>query len=111
MIYVERDKEGNIVAIHKKPGSNAQETMSFLDEEVLGFLDKSGDLGTYLESLSLSDAGMVRVIEDLVDILIKKKIILFTDLPEQAQEKILSRKNVREQLSDVSIMVNDDQIL
>ena len=111
MNYVERDEDGNIVAIHKKPDRNAQEAMSLLDEEMLRFLDKSGDLGTYLESLSSSDAGMIRVIEDLIDILIKKKIILFTDLPEQAQEKILSRKNVREQLSDVSIMLNDDQIL
>ena len=111
MIYVERDKDGNIIAIHKNPDSKAMEPRHLMDAEVLEFLDKSGDLATHLDSLSSSDIGMIRVIEDLIDILIKKNIILFTDLPHQAQEKILSRKNVRDQLGDVCIMVDDDKIL
>ena len=43
MLYVERDKVGNIIALHIKSESNAREQKAIMDEEILEFLNKSVD--------------------------------------------------------------------
>ena len=40
--------------------------------------------------------------EDLIDLLIEKRVIMFTELPPAAQEKLLSRRRAREMLRDTS---------
>ena len=45
--------------------------------------------------LSESDTGLARVLEDLVDVLITRGTIQFTDLPEAAQAKLLERRQTR----------------
>jgi len=50
-------------------------------------------------SLSQTDLGMGRVLEDLVDVLINRRAIQFTDLPEGAQAKLLERRQTRAQMS------------
>jgi hypothetical protein len=57
--------------------------------------------------LSLSDTGIIRILEDLIDLLIRKNIILFTELPEQAQAKISDRKMLREGIGPDHLMVDD----
>lgn len=47
---------------------------------------------------------MVRVIEDVIDILIDKNLMLFTDLPEAVQNKILFKKNIRNLSGNNSII-------
>ncbi|MBR7887852.1 hypothetical protein J9B83_02775 [Marinomonas sp. A79] len=47
------------------------------------------------EILTDSDSEMMRILEDLVDLLTKKRLIQFTELPPAAQKKLLSRKWVR----------------
>lgn len=54
-----------------------------------------------------SDASVVRVLEDLIDLLIAKQIILFTELPQDAQAKLLGRKELRARLGDDQLTVND----
>ncbi|HVK32781.1 MAG TPA: hypothetical protein VM845_09770 [Burkholderiaceae bacterium] len=44
------------------------------------------------------DASFVRVIEDVIDTLIARKLIHITDLPDQAQAKVFARKSLRELL-------------
>ena len=50
-------------------------------------------------ALSQSDASLVRVLEDLIDVLINRGVIQFTDLPEEAQAKLLERRETRANLS------------
>jgi len=107
MLYVERDKIGNIIALHIKPEPNAQEQKSIMDEEILEFLNKNVDTDPWIQLLSLSDIGIIRILEDLIDLLIRKNIILFTELPEEAQAKINDRKRVREKLGPGDLMVDD----
>lgn len=58
-----------------------------------------------------SDLQMIRVIEDIVDTLIAKNIILFTDLPPYAQEKILERKSTRIKMAAaLDIIEGEDKI-
>ncbi|MEO9654967.1 hypothetical protein [Marinomonas sp.] len=47
------------------------------------------------QMLTSSDSEMMRVLEDLVELLVEKRIIQFTELPLPAQKKLLSRKWVR----------------
>lgn len=42
-----------------------------------------------------TEMGMIRVVEDLIDVLIAKNTILFTDLPVSVQGKITTRKTAR----------------
>lgn len=44
-----------------------------------------------LNPLSASDAAMARVTEDLINTLIERGVIQFTDLPPHAQAKLMER--------------------
>ncbi len=50
-------------------------------------------------ALSQSDTSLVRVLEDLIDVLINRGVIQFTDLPEAAQTKLLERRETRASLT------------
>ena len=107
MLYVERASDGKITALHSAPHLNAGEQKSIADEEILNFLNATVGADSRKLLLSLSDMGIIRLLEDLIDLLIQKNIIFFTDLPEQAQEKITERKRVRKTMASPSLMVDD----
>lgn len=108
MLFIERDANGNIAAIRQgqaKPGQ--EEPVSLLDEEVLAFFRSSGELELLSQLLALSDTSIIRVLEDLIDLLIDKNIILFTELPKEAQKKIQNRKKLRTRIGSDDLMVDD----
>ncbi|MFC6806295.1 hypothetical protein ACFQE2_11470 [Methylophaga thalassica] len=51
---------------------------------------------------------MIRVLEDLINTLIDKQVILFTDLPIAAREKLANREKVRDQLNSLENLMSDD---
>ena len=51
-------------------------------------------------ALSQTDTSLVRVLEDLIDVLINRGVIQFTDLPEAAQAKLLERRETRASLDN-----------
>lgn len=61
-----------------------------------------------LLSLSGSDAGLARVTEDLIDILINRGVIQFTDFPPAAQAKLLERRQTRATLSRRLQLLDED---
>jgi len=46
-----------------------------------------------------SDLSLARVIEDLIEVLIDRKVIMFTDFPAGAQEKLRARRGLRKEFS------------
>ncbi len=64
-----------------------------------------------LDRLSSSDQTLIRVIEDLVETLIGKNLIHFTDLPEAAQAKLLERRTLRRSMNGLRLLQDDDQTL
>ncbi len=48
------------------------------------------------------DADLVRVLEDLVHVLINKGVIELSDLPPQAQAKLLKRQGFRDYVKSAS---------
>jgi hypothetical protein len=107
MLYIERNADGTIAAIHQTPSAKATEQKSLMDEEVLAFLGKEGQLDSWVKLLSLSDISIIRVLEDLVDLLVKKNVIMLTELPDEAREKLRERKRVRERMENDQLMVDD----
>lgn len=53
-----------------------------------------------VNALSQTDTSLVRVLEDLIDVLITRGVIQFTDLPEAAQAKLLERRETRASLNN-----------
>jgi hypothetical protein len=107
MPYIERSADGKIIGLRTVAGQNAVEEKSVTDEEVLDFLKNNLDNQFLKSLLAHSDAGLIRLLEDLIDLLTKKNIILFTELPEKAQEKIIEREQIRERISFQDIIVKD----
>jgi hypothetical protein len=107
MLYIERDGEGTIIATHSSPQPNASEEKSVIDDELLDFLNKTVSADSRKLLLSLSDMGIIRLLEDLIDLLIHKNIIFYTELPEQAQKKIRERKRLRETITSQTLTVDD----
>lgn len=92
MLYVARDAEGRVCELHPVPLDGATEEVAADNPEVLQFIHER-----WRESqLTELDRDFVRVIEDTIELLITKEVILFTDLPPKVQEKLLRRKEVRE---------------
>lgn len=66
--------------------------------------------GDVIEGLKSSDLDIARITEDLIYLLVQKNVILFTELPEIVQEKLLSRETLRDKLSGVMLSpLSDDE--
>ena len=106
MPYVIRDSDGRIVGLAEHSDTATGEDLSLSDPEVQAFLMAAR------ARLSSSDSETIRVIEDLVDVLIKKELILLTDLPDAAQHKLSWRQRMRSELGVLdNLMVDEDDIL
>lgn len=108
MLYVARDEAGRIVELHPTPVGNAQESLPADNAEVLQFIHER-----WRENeLTQLDRDFVRVIEDTIELLIAKDLILFTDLPAKVQEKLLRRKEVRQRTAyDGQLGAGGDDII
>jgi len=69
----------------------------------------SGQDDQLVASLTQSDLALVRVLEDLIDTLIERGVMQFTDLPEAAQSKLLDRRESRAALRNaLRLLPSDD---
>ena len=73
--------------------------------------DKTDETTVALEKLAESDQALIRVVEDLIDTLIGKDLLRFTDLPEAAQAKLLERRNLRHSVNALNLLQDDDSKL
>ncbi|EEO26908.1 hypothetical protein [Oxalobacter paraformigenes] len=115
MPYVQRNQQGEIVALTAEPVRPDDQQLSLDSPEVLQFLAGGSSVSDrnkqYFELLA-QDLQQIRILEDLIDLLTAKGVILFSELPPAAQQKILNKKNTREQLDQSNdIIVQDDALL
>lgn len=107
MFYVERASDGKIAALYGTPQPSACEQKNIIDEEVLSFLNQSATDDTWRQLLAFTDVGTIRILEDIIDLLIRKNVINFTELPAQAQKRIQDRKQLREKIIAQDLLVDD----
>ena len=108
MLYVSRDSAGQIDELHPMPVGKAQEALPADNAEVLQFIHDRWRQN----ELDQLDREFVRVIEDMIELLMSKDLIMFTDLPSKVQEKLLRRKEIREkQFDDGAFRMGSDDII
>jgi hypothetical protein len=107
MPYVKRDEHGRIAMVNLEPGEGLLE-ISASSPEMIDFMK---GMGIENSSLQQSDMRLVRVLEDLIDLLIARDVIRFTDLPQAAQEKLLERRSMRQTLSALYLLGGSNETL
>lgn len=112
MPYVSRDASGRVSGIFLRTHPEAAEFLPGDHADIVLFFGGvlPGNLGNHaLMDLTYSDIEFIRVIEDVIDVLIDKKLLIFTDLPDKVCEKILSRKDARDRLAGSNDLVGSDE--
>ncbi|QEY64077.1 tryptophan synthase subunit beta [Metapseudomonas lalkuanensis] len=107
MVYVQRDEKGRVLRVEHEPFDNMTQSMPANDPEVRTWF-ASRSLHDHLMSLQHSDLELVRVIEDLVQVLVSRGVMNYTDLPAPARHKLQHRANTRSQVEDLGELVPED---
>ncbi|MFJ2976281.1 tryptophan synthase subunit beta [Kluyvera sp. NPDC087067] len=108
MHFIERDGEGRIVRVEAVEFSGMTESSHELTPEISEWIKVEGIRAATLQKLQQSDLEMVRVLEDLIEVLMSKGVISITDLPPAAQTKLLNRAQARQTLSGLEGLIGDD---
>ncbi len=98
MPFIKRNDHGNICALAKEQIDTTYEYILPSMPELQEYA--SQELATIkhaspLSALVDSDKAIARVTEDLIHLLIEKHVILFTELPQAVQQKLLDREKLR----------------
>lgn len=112
MPYVTRDTSGRISGVFDLPEAGASEQVQPDNPDLTRFLVEHGMASPDIarEVLAESDMKMIRLVDDLIDLLIDKNVIRFTDLPPAAGEKYMQRQVARKRLQ-TNLVVGEDDIL
>ena len=110
MLYALKDEKGNITAVSEHPVSNDWVSVELGDDNLHTFMQNNPVLGSKV--MQETDAEFIRVLEDVIDLLIDKQVMQFTELPDPVQTKLLNRRRYREELreagDDTTRLINDD---
>lgn len=108
MLYVQRNAQGQLIRVEAAAFSGAQETLAADAQEIQAWFANQ-DVESSLLQLKQSDLDMIRVLDDLVQVLMNKGLLRITDLPPAAQAKLLTRSQARESLGGLNRLINDDE--
>jgi hypothetical protein len=108
MPFIRRDPTGTIVEALDAPTGEALEFLEADDPEVNRFHQRQGDAAQIREELAISDVEMARVVEDLIDVLIKKKVLSDADLPSAVNSKLNRRRAMRKTMNSLGRLISDD---
>lgn len=102
MPYVARGADGRIVAIAAEATAGISELIAGDAPELLHFLGRISE--EVANDFARSDLALIRVVEDLIDTLIEKNLLRFTDLPEAAREKLAERRSLRHSMNALNLL-------
>ncbi|WXL24553.1 tryptophan synthase subunit beta [Ectopseudomonas mendocina] len=104
MLYAKRDEQGNLQQVETAPFAGMTEELAVDSPEAQAWYAQNS-----LLQLKQSDLDMIRVLEDLIDALIRKGVVRITDLPEAAQSKLIGRSKARDALGGLNRLINEDE--
>ncbi len=113
MPFVSRNEQGVIVSVSKERQSEQDEELSINDSELISFISDGFTTDNPVSFLLKSDVELSRVLEDLIDLMVNRGMINFTDLPETAQAKLMGRRKARAALNvqdNNAFLVEDEQL-
>ncbi len=108
MPYVLLNEEGHILAVHTEAVDGAVEVAPD-DPALKEFIYRNHPEAAKRDELIKSDLALARVMEDLIDVLIEKGVIMFTDFPKGAQKKLLERRGFRKEFSYVQNLFGNEE--
>ena len=91
MPYVRRDAQGALLSLHRQPEGGATEWLAEDDGRVRSFMGQPDAIG-----FAQLDADFIRVLEDLIAVLVQRRVINMTDLPAAARDKLAARRDHRQ---------------
>ena len=106
--YVKRDAQGLVIAVSVEPLEGfepAQDSGSQLADEM------EARRGQPQNRLEESDRDVVRVLDDLINLLVETNAIRFTDLPEPAQRKLMERKGLRRTGTHLGLLGDESSLI
>jgi hypothetical protein len=106
MPFVSRDTNGRIVAVAAEATGTAVDPIDADAPELRVFLTRIVPEGT--SDLARTDLALIRVVEDLIETLMDKNVLRFTDLPEAAQHKLMQRRSLRKSMNTLSLLGGGD---
>ncbi len=117
MPYIARGNSSAIIAVFKEENECAHEHVHPENRELQAFLgqtkladkarERTSGRSKLHQALRQSDADFVRVLDDLVYLLLNKGMIVFTDLPTEARQKLMVRRRLRDRARDLSGLVSE----
>lgn len=117
MPYVARGNSGAIIAVFKDENECARENLSPENEELRAFLgqnrladkahERTAGRAKVQRALRQSDADFVRVLDDLIAVMLNKQMMVFTDLPKEARQKLMVRRRLRDRARDLGGLVSE----
>jgi len=107
MPYVRRDAAGQIVALSLEPLEGFED----IGDQPAAIAEFGNRLAGARTRLRESDRDVVRVLDDIVNVLIDKNLIRFTDLPPAAQRKLIERRGLRETGAHLGLLGEDPGLL
>ncbi|MDI5936307.1 tryptophan synthase subunit beta like protein [Halomonas sp. M4R5S39] len=106
-MYIKRNDDGHIELVSREATPDCKEFMPANAPELLAFL-MEGEGGEGAAHFQASDLAFVRVLEDVIELLMDKGVISFTDLPEAAQQKVMERQSLRRRLNGLNLVSGSD---
>ncbi|MBB3329214.1 hypothetical protein BDK63_000050 [Halomonas campaniensis] len=107
-MYIKRDDDGRIELVSRDATPDCREFLAADSPELLAFL-MEGETGKGQAHFQASDLAFVRVLEDVIEVLMDKGVISFTDLPEPAQQKVMERQSLRRRLNGLRLVSGEDE--
>ena len=110
MLFALRDEKQSIIAVSERKLTDDWEHIELEDEALHAFLQKNPAIGSKV--MQAADADFIRVLEDVIDLLVDKQVIQFTELPNPVQTKLLNRRRYREEMrgqSDTTQLLDGDE--
>lgn len=107
-MFVKRDAQGQIEEVSENAEGDISEFIANDTLELQEFLNTRKTRQQLI--LEQSDQAMARVMEDVISLLVEQGVIRFTDLPEAAQNKLLSRRELRSQQQGMDLLDDGDDL-
>jgi hypothetical protein len=105
---VQRDAQGQLIRVEAAAYAEATETLPADHHEIQAWYANEA-VENSLKQLKQSDFEMIRVLDDLIQVLTSKGVIRVTDLPPAAQAKLMDRTQAREALGGLSQLIDEDE--
>lgn len=108
MYYVQRDDRGQLQRVEAAEFSGFNEMLPSDHVEIQAWF-ADDVVENSLKQLKQSDLDMIRVLEDLIEVLTAKGVFSITDLPPGAQAKLLNRSTARKALGSLNNLIEEDE--